>query len=230
MTAKNNFKILTGKSTDHLLEFENSGIFLHKDVILPFKELRSRLQDEVNVDLAIISGFRSYERQLKIWNEKALGKRPLLDKMNNPIDITNLGPKEIVDAILNWSAIPGCSRHHWGTDIDIYDAAKLSKDKVQLVSSECDPGGAFEILHTWIDNNINSTDFFRPYTTDHGGVGIEKWHLSYCPIAQKFFEDFNLDFYIQHIEDSEILYKDVLLSNPTFYFEKYFRTIDLPLS
>ena len=32
------------------------------------------------------------------------------------------------DAILLWSALPGASRHHWGTDFDVFDRAAVPPD------------------------------------------------------------------------------------------------------
>jgi hypothetical protein len=46
---------------------------------------------------------------------------PLLDAHNQPLDALQLGETERLHAILHWSALPGTSRHHWGTDLDIYD-------------------------------------------------------------------------------------------------------------
>ena len=38
---------------------------------------------------------------------------------------------------MRWSAIPGSSRHHWGTDLDVYDAAAVTPDyQVQLTPQE----------------------------------------------------------------------------------------------
>ena len=154
LLSLNNEKILTGKATEHLLEFKDSGIFLHKDIISPFLKLQKDAYEAIGADLQIISGHRSYERQLKIWNEKASGKRTLLDKNNVAINIQNLIPEDIVNSILYWSAIPGVSRHHWGTDIDIYDASAAAKNSVKLVSSECEPGGPFKKLHLWLDSYL----------------------------------------------------------------------------
>lgn len=224
----NKLKILTGQNNEHMLEFNHSGIFLHKDVIQPFIDLQKAARQEIGADLQIVSGFRSFERQLKIWNEKAVGKRPLLDKFDRPIEFASLSPNEIVDSILYWSAIPGCSRHHWGTDIDIFDASCASKEEVKLVSSECESGGVFERLHSWLDHYLPNTDFFRPYSTDLGGVGVEKWHLSYAPIAQSYYEQYSLELFIQHISNSEIKFKEILLQDAAEYYQKSIRIINFP--
>ena len=52
----------------------------------------------------------------------------------------------------DFSALPGASRHHWGTDIDVYDANAVSSDYVvQLSLKEVGSGGVFDSLHKWLD-------------------------------------------------------------------------------
>ena len=63
-------------------------------------------------------------------------ERPLLDARNQPLDALQLGETERLHAILHWSALPGTSRHHWGTDLDIYDP-------------DCLPAGTRLALEPW---------------------------------------------------------------------------------
>ena len=46
-------------------------------------------------------------------------------------------------------------------------------------------GGPFHRLTTWLDAHMHAFGFFRPYTTDRGGVAPEPWHLSYAPVASR---------------------------------------------
>lgn len=121
----------------------------------------------------MLSGFRSFEQQLLIWNRKATGQRAVLDSQARPLDIARLSDRELVFAILRWSALPGASRHHWGTDIDVYDeAARPEGYEVDLVPDEVNPGGMFGPLHAWLDDRIltgTSFGFYRPYDLDRGG-------------------------------------------------------------
>ncbi|NIM47861.1 MAG: D-alanyl-D-alanine carboxypeptidase family protein, partial [Gemmatimonadales bacterium] len=86
---------------------------------------------------------------------------------------------------LRWSALPGASRHHWGTDLDVYDlAARPEGYEVELIPEEVDAGGMFGPLHEWLDGRIAADaafGFFRPYERDRQGVAPERWHLSYAP-------------------------------------------------
>ena len=67
------------------------------------------------------SSFRDFERQQLIWNGKFSGERKVHDDAGNPLDLALLDDWQKAQAILRWSALPGGSRHHWGTEIDIFD-------------------------------------------------------------------------------------------------------------
>jgi hypothetical protein len=85
--------------------------------------------------------------------------------------VRRLTPAERVAAILWWSALPGTSRHHWGTDFDVLDAAAMPAGyKLQVIPAEYLEGGPFHRLTTWLDAHMGAFGFFRPYTTDRGGV------------------------------------------------------------
>ena len=102
-------------------------------------------------ELAIASSFRSYSRQLAIWNGKASGQRRVHDDAGRDVDVTALAPGDRLRAILRYSAIPGTSRHHWGTDLDVYDAAVVPAGyQLELSPQEVAPGGLFDpcLLYT----------------------------------------------------------------------------------
>jgi len=167
---------------------------LHADVIAPFQLLQAAAR-EAGFDMQIVSGFRDFERQLAIWNGKASGTRPVLDAQSQIIDMNMLSDTDKALAIMRWSALPGCSRHHWGTDFDIYDAAAVAADyAVQLTPQEVDSGGVFAPLHDWLDGYLESrqSGFFRPYAEDKGGIAPERWHLSYAPVAGRYEAAFSL--------------------------------------
>ena len=176
---------LTGREESHLLELP-CGNRLQAQAARAF----SRLQEDAakaGFELKIASSFRSYERQRAIWNGKAGGQRPVHDDAGRKVELATLAPAEQLHAILRYSAIPGTSRHHWGTDLDVYDAAALPADyRLQLSPQEVAPGGLFDPLHRWLDARMaagESQGFFRPYARDLGGVAPERWHLSFAPLA-----------------------------------------------
>lgn len=134
-------------------------------------------------DLRIASGFRSYERQRAIWQRKVAA---LESSRENEQEQGLL-------AILHWSAMPGASRHHWGSDMDVYDKSALGDRKLQLEPWEYTRGGPFAALSEWLDNHATSFGFYWPYDQDRGGVAAEPWHLSYAPVAQVIEQQFKVE-------------------------------------
>ena len=225
-----NIDLIFGKTTEHLVHLEGTKFFIHQQMLHDFLKLQ-KAATEAGFDLQIISAFRDYERQLSIWNAKARGERPLLDDEERVLDYSKLSPREILFAILRWSAIPGCSRHHWGSDIDVFDARTQTPEQVKLVPSECLGSGPAALLHEWLDQRMSQEDafgFFRPYKTDQGGVAPERWHLSYYPISRRVVDVFTFSLFRKHIESSDMELKDVILENASEIFERYIMRFDLP--
>ncbi len=215
---------LLGKSRAHVVEVPHSKQLIHRDALESFLVLQRDAADH-GFDLQIASGFRDFERQLAIWNAKAQGHRPLLDEFDNILPYDQLSEEEILWAILRWSAIPGFSRHHWGTEIDIYDRAAFPPEgyQVKLTPSESAPGGIFSPMHSWLDQWIaeERTEFYRPFTCENGRVAVEPWHLSFRPISDELTKFVTMDFFIQEIHQSPILLRDLILKHREEIFFHY---------
>ena len=203
---------------------------LHHDVVLAFL----RLQQSALVagfDLAVASSFRSFDRQLLIWNEKATGKRPLYDERGELLVFEELAPWPLAQAILRWSALPGASRHHWGTDLDVYDRAAVPPDyQVQLSPAEVNTGGPFHAMHDWLDQQLaadNAEGFFRPYERDRGGVAPERWHLSYAPLAADLQQQLSMDSLAAFIDQQNLALKTEVLEHMQ---EIYHRYVEVPVA
>jgi LAS superfamily LD-carboxypeptidase LdcB len=223
-----NIDILLGKTTEHLVPLEGTKFFIHHMMLRDFLKLQKDALAE-GFDLQIISAFRDYERQLKIWNLKASGQRQLIDDQERPLDFNSLSPSQIVFAILRWSALPGCSRHHWGTDIDVYDGKTQKAEEVQLVPSETSGDGPASQLHDWLDQKIytnSSHGFFRPYATDRGGVSPERWHLSYYPLSRRYLESYSFSIFKKNILESDMLLKEIILENADEIYQRFLVNID----
>jgi LAS superfamily LD-carboxypeptidase LdcB len=174
--------------------------------------------------LAIASGYRSFTRQQRIWDEKADGRRPLLDDAGHPLSCDQLTLEQRLFAILRWSALPGASRHHWGTDFDVFDSGALKEGQsVQLTVEETLGDGPFAPFHRWLDQHLQQTDnpFFRPYTQSTGGIAPERWHLSYAPLAARIQPLLNLDTLSKIIQTSDIALKEEVISHLPYIFERY---------
>lgn len=177
---------LTGRDDSHLTTLVD-GHQLHPLAAKAFYQLQDDAS-EAGFQLAIASSYRSYDRQLAIFNGKASGQRAVHDESGSPLDMAALSPAEKLAAILRFSALPGTSRHHWGTDLDVFDAAAMPEDyRLQLSPEEVATGGLFDGMHCWLDERMasgQSHGFYRPYGEDRGGVAVERWHLSYAPVSR----------------------------------------------
>jgi LAS superfamily LD-carboxypeptidase LdcB len=175
-------EMLTGCSTEHLAPLSGHHR-LQPAAVAAFLAMQQAAL-EAGFDLQPASTFRDFDRQQAIWNGKFCGQRPVLDKDSQPIDVALLSTGERCEAILRWSALPGASRHHWGSDLDVYDPSLLpAGQKLQLEPWEYEQGGYFYPLNQWMKEHMAEFGFYRPFTEEGDGVAVEPWHLSYRPLA-----------------------------------------------
>ncbi len=207
-------EILTGQSEAHLQALTDAAWpKLHGEVVEPFRALQQAASN-AGFELQIASGFRAFDRQMIIWNEKALGLRAVMDDNGQPLEIEQLSDRDKVFAILRWSALPGASRHHWGTDLDVWDCAAVDTGyQLQLVPAEYERGGPFHDLSQWLAENGSRYGFIRPYLHDCGGVAPEPWHLSYLPLAQQFEQALTVDLLGEVLASSPLELKSVVLAS-----------------
>lgn len=212
----NKTAILTGSTESHLVNINPDGLsamMVHGDIVSPLSELQSRAAT-AGFDLKLCSGFRSFERQMHIWNAKLSGLRPVADDSGAIVDMQSLSPWQQVCAVLRWSALPGASRHHWGTDMDIYDAAALPDGyQIQLIPAEVEGQGMFAPMHDWLDSQLQDLGFYRPYAVDRGGVAPERWHLSYRPLADQFAGQLTSELLARRLAGTELVFLEVVLDH-----------------
>jgi LAS superfamily LD-carboxypeptidase LdcB len=220
---------LTGRAADHVVAVPELRLTLHRAVVRPFLALRAAAARE-GLDLVAASSFRDFAAQLRIWNEKWLGARVLLDRAGRPLNAAVLAPKRRVDAILIWSAAPGTSRHHWGTDLDVWDRAAVPADyRLQLVPEEYAAGGPFGRLSAWLDRHMGRHGFYRPYVRDRGGVQPEPWHLSHAPTAAEASRRLRLATLYRALEPAEVEGKSALLARLPVVYRRYVRNVERPI-
>ena len=160
---------LTGRARTHIVALEEPRCAMHYGAVTSFIAMRDGAA-AAGIDLVAASGFRDFDRQLAIWNGKRRGERPLLDRAGGPVEVATLDDAGRIDAILCWSALPGGSRHHWGTDVDLYRRRRAAAGlPSELVPEEYAPGGVFERLSKWLDANMARFGFYRPYATGQAG-------------------------------------------------------------
>lgn len=212
--------MISGQTQDHLANL-NDSCQLHTEIIVPFRAMQNAAAQD-GIDLQVASGFRSYDRQLAIWNGKASGQRPLLDDQGQRVNFDALSDIEKVHAILRWSALPGCSRHHWGTDMDVWDASAVPEDyQLQLVPEEYQLNGPFHKLTCWLDKHAEPYGFVRPYAVDKGGVAPEPWHLSYESVAKQFEVQLSTTFVKKILDNTPLMLGDSVKSRLDDLFGRY---------
>lgn len=217
-------EFLLGLAEHNLVAIPELGCQVHYQVVEPLLQLCDSAR-AAGFDLQVASSFRGFERQRLIWNAKAAGQRPVFDNAGQQLDMTVLTDIEKVHAILRWSTLPGASRHHWGTDLDVYDSSAIAADyRVQLTRSECVGSGPFAAFHCWLADLIadgKSCGFYRPYAKDCGGVAPEPWHLSYIPLAQAYAHQRTEALLRQQLEASDIALKPCVLEHLSDLYQRY---------
>ncbi|MHB8723352.1 MAG: M15 family metallopeptidase [Steroidobacteraceae bacterium] len=219
---------LTGQSRTHIAHVSDPDCALHNHVIAPFLNLRrAALAD--GFDLVPQSSFRDFPRQLMIWNQKFSGARPMVDAAGLALDTSKLDAARRVEAILLWSALPGASRHHWGTDVDLIDRRAVAPGyRVQLTPQEFEPGGPFAALAEWLADNAARFGFFRPFRGVLSGVQPEPWHFSFAPIAENARRRLTPGVLHRAIAAAELLGKDAVLARLDELHARYVAAIDWP--
>jgi len=219
---------LTGQARTHVVELSDPRCMLHYEAVASFLAMRDAARFE-GIDLTPRSSFRDFQAQVGIWNRKWSGERAIYDRQGALLDRKQLSDSAAVDAILCWSAIPGGSRHHWGSDVDVIDAAAVPPGyTVELLPAEYAPEGIFGRLSQWLDANMRRFGFYQPYRTDRGGVSPEPWHLSYAPISQDALESLSLSTLRRVLEASNIEGKPHVLARLPEIYTRFLLAVDSP--
>ena len=143
-----------------------------------FVKMHEAAQED-NINLKIISATRNFDYQSGIWSRKWSGQT-LLEGKYAASQIED--KTERARAIMRWSSMPGTSRHHWGTDIDINALNNAYFENGQGLKE-----------YEWLEANAAKFGFCRPYTEKGEqrpeGYEEEKWHWSYLPLSKKMTHD-----------------------------------------
>lgn len=147
--------------------------YIRKDVMTAFIAMYDAAAKD-GINFKIRSATRNFENQKRIWENKWTGKTILEDNVNAALDISS----DVLRAkkILEYSSMPGTSRHHWGTDIDIN-----SFDNDWFAKGE---GGK---LYQWMLAHAHEYGFCQPYSAMNSdrntGYFEERWHWTYTPVS-----------------------------------------------
>ena len=154
-------------------------MYLRKETLDAFQKM-AEIAEKNDIELNVASATRNFDYQKNLWNNKWEGNTLVggtyLSK-NSPDGFDRFRK------ILEYSAAPGTSRHHWGTDIDINDANPMYFKTEQG-----------EMVYAWLIKNASEFGFCQTYNLKGPvrptGYNEEKWHWSYLPLAKNFLQDY----------------------------------------
>jgi LAS superfamily LD-carboxypeptidase LdcB len=217
---------LTGFETTHLAFSSYLNCYLHAQALEAIEELAIRAA-RAGFKFYIVSGFRNFSKQLSIWNKKFKGELPLYNRAGSELITGNdLSEKERVHTILNWTALPGASRHHWGTDFDFIDKSNEAVT-YQLIPSEYTQGGPAHSLYCWLLQVAPKLGFFFPYPSASTGIAWEPWHLSYAPVSKTCLKALTIDLLSTVIASNEVLGEHTIIEHLDTLFYRYIKIAEL---
>jgi zinc D-Ala-D-Ala carboxypeptidase len=156
---------------------DKEGYFLRKDTYESFEKMWEAAKGD-GITLTIVSATRNFERQRAIWEGKWTGSRLIENGSNAAKKYPD--PKTRALKILEYSSMPGSSRHHWGTDVDLNDLDNYTFEQ-----------GPGKKVYEWMTKHAHEYGFCQPYSKKSAeggrtnGYNEEKWHWSYIPVAKK---------------------------------------------
>ena len=128
------------------------------------------------IPFRVVSATRNFYSQKGIWEGKWTGRRKV-QGLYLPRSHPNAYKRGLL--ILRYSSMPGTSRHHWGTDVDINN-----------LTNAYFKSGQGAILFRWLRKNAATYGFCQPYTAGRkAGYQEERWHWSYRPLAVTFLHN-----------------------------------------
>jgi zinc D-Ala-D-Ala carboxypeptidase len=172
---------------------QTSGHYLRKETFDAFQQMRNEASKS-GVNLRIVSATRTFSKQKELWEDKWMARTPVNTDTGEylPKPLTrfdNLTKDQRALRILEFTAMPSASRHHWGTDLDFNDVNP---------SYWATARGQRE--YAWLVQNAPKFGFCQVYSANRPtGYKEEKWHWSYLPIARNLTNE-----YQKQILDSDI--------------------------
>lgn len=156
-----------------------SRVWGHKDAVAAL----TRMADAATADgvsLKAVSAFRSFSDQKRIWEDKWTG-RTLVEGGKLPDTVPD--PAARARKILEFSSMPGTSRHHWGTDFDLNN-----------LSNAYFASGEGKRTYDWLVANAADHGFCQVYSPKSAerptGYEEERWHWSFLPVASAYLAQY----------------------------------------
>lgn len=158
---------------------DKSNIYLRKATYKAFLQMYQAAAKE-GVQLKIVSATRNFTDQKRIWENKWNGNTKV---GGEDLSKTIADPATRALKILEYSSMPGTSRHHWGTDMDL-----------NRLNNEWFASGEGKKMYDWLEAHAIEYGFCQPYSEKGSerpeGYNEEKWHWSYMPLAHQFLQQY----------------------------------------
>lgn len=154
---------------------DRPGLYLQKEAYAAFKKMYAAAMKD-GIRLQIRSATRNFVYQKGIWERKWTGETLIESGQNASVAFPD--PVERAKMILKYSSMPGSSRHHWGTDIDLN----------AFDNSWFESGPGLDI-YNWLTQHADEYGFCQPYSEKGEerphGYEEERWHWTYMPLSQQ---------------------------------------------
>jgi hypothetical protein len=180
---------------------------MQEEVYEAYERMRQAAAKE-GIEIKVVSAHRSYHRQREIWNAKY-----------KTLTLQGLPAKDAIQEIITYSTLPGTSRHHWGTDIDIIDNANPQSGDV-LLAEKFYGDGPSSALRSWMNRNAADYGFLEVYT-DHPnrkGFAHEPWHYTYHSLSKAYLEVLTNQVISEIAKDEQLLGRKFLDAD---FFKSY---------
>lgn len=180
---------------------------MHKDAKVAFLKMKNEAaKEEINIE--VVSAYRSFKKQKEIFENKY-----------TLYTSEGLNPSEAINKIIEYSTIPGTSRHHWGTDLDIIDG-NVPRPESVLEEQHFYGDGPYCKLKEWLNLHSEKFGFYEVYSNNplRKGFKYEPWHFSYAPVSKPMLQEYKM------LDVKKILQKENILGNDFFsdeFIEKY---------
>ncbi len=155
---------------------DQEGRYMKEEAFVAFQQMAEAAKKD-GIDLIIRSAARNFNYQKGIWERKWTGETKLSTGEDASKEYSRAETR--AKKILEYSSMPGTSRHHWGTDIDLNN-----------FNNEWFESGEGLKIFNWLEENAEKYGYCRPYTKKDtsrpDGYNEEKWHWSYTPLSDQY--------------------------------------------
>ena len=195
---------LIGKAVPKLY---GTGYKLQKKAHQAYLEMNYEAKKS-DMNIRVVSSYRSFNHQNLIWTRKYKRYRS-----------RNLSSQQAIQYNIRYTAIPGSSRHHWGTEIDVVNGS-IKTSKYPLNTKNFHGYGIYKSFREWMDSHAHKFGYYQVYTNDHQrrGFKYEPWHYSFAELAKPMLKEY------KERDVQKILKQQELLGKQHFtepFIEKY---------